>query len=910
MGNNLNLASSNKGYCVTCGKKLPRSLTNNKCVSCQRKEYVSRILKELIKAFGEGTAFNKNDLMKLGHSHMKARDYISVLNEFNLLNYEGNDTFSLKEQKILSEYIIEDNNTENNKNLESEVSKSKIVTLDDFLKEKECAICHEKKPESDFFISQANGNLEGCCKSCKRSVIAARYLRHLLNFVGAEQEFTANDISDSYKSIGSFYSQIWFLEEFNLLHKEYDVYTMETKEVLESFLDKYFLSYDDLLKYNIIHRRTSENTNDLNNESEESSEVEGTDENPEKLNEKEKKLLEKTDFNLKKHEKSDVDDEDIPVFEYAINSLDTSKLDVNDLEKLEMMDIIINQLKEGKTKKEVFHYLGINISKIMSWCQLAEKGNELYIGFYEEYKYLENNKLIEPETEETRRLRPSRRRKFKSKYKSRKKSGHKSRNNSVNGYQESEKENKPIKTRAQSNYKPQELTINGTLNEIMNNILESLSTGLTPNEAVEEAGTSLHVFSRWLSYGKRGNKDYIKFYQYFNEITNNKYLKENGEVDLNIKNPKLKKTKVSNIDEDNFTYKYNYNKSKHEKFINAVLEGKSRDEALKTAKIKERDLIKWHKRGIQGIQPYYDFYMDHRSAEKYLETHRDSFEDNYFNSDEIQAKLKEFLKEIQNKCSIKVACRKAHISEEDIRKWLGFGYIKKEPYLSFLNEYEKAKKDVKSGEKFNKKLKEETIQLMKDGKTFEEAIKIINNGENEELLLKWFNSGMKGSSKHLEFYKEIKSIEQSIIVEETEETKQLFNYNEKSHRKVIDAIKNGKTLEQAANEAGVNVNDINHWIDNASTEPFVSFYIEYRELNNSSSSSDLFELEEYEENLNIFFDAIKNGKKRKEAAKEANLELKLITNWISEGKNGKKPYVVIAEKYKEAQTIYRQNKRK
>ena len=98
-----------------------------------------------------------------------------------------------------------------------------------------------------------------------------------------------------------------------------------------------------------------------------------------------------------------------------------------------------------------------------------------------------------------------------------------------------------------------------------------------------------------------------------------------------------------------------------------MLEGKSHDEALKTAKIKERDLIKWHKRGIQGIQPYYDFYMDHRSAEKYLETHRDSFEDNYFNSDEIQAKLKEFLKEIQNKCSIKVACRKAHISEEDIR---------------------------------------------------------------------------------------------------------------------------------------------------------------------------------------------------------------------------------------------------
>ena len=95
-------------------------------------------------------------------------------------------------------------------------------------------------------------------------------------------------------------------------------------------------------------------------------------ENPEKLNEKEKNSSEKTDFNLKKPEESDVDDEDIPVFEYAINSLDTSKLDVNDLEKLEMMDIIINQLKEGKTKKEVFHYLGINISKIMSWCQLAE----------------------------------------------------------------------------------------------------------------------------------------------------------------------------------------------------------------------------------------------------------------------------------------------------------------------------------------------------------------------------------------------------------------------------------------------------------------------------------------------------------------------------------------------------------
>ena len=56
-----------------------------------------------------------------------------------------------------------------------------------------------------------------------------------------------------------------------------------------------------------------------------------------------------------------------------------------------------------------------------------------------------------------------------------------------------------------------------------------------------------------------------------------------------------------------------------------------------------------------------------------------------------------------------------------------------------------------------------------------------------------------------------------------------------------------------------------------------------------------------------------NKKRQKENFKkqrEANLELKLITNWISEGKNGKKPYVVIAEKYKEAQTIYRQNKRK
>ena len=811
---------SDESRCATCGKTLPNDYKKDKCKTCQRKEYLSKIIKDMLSHIDPEVEFTMEDFKKIGYTDLRIKDYVWTLQEFDLIDKTSEDKYCLKSEDILKQHILPDSDSKSEDD-NPEDEKDNVEKLS-----KTCSVCGKTFSISHFHKSKkSQDGYEDYCKSCKKQVKAADYAEYLLRYVKPEQEFGIDEMQKNYPAREILYGQIWSLQEFGLINQKGDNYALADEETLRKFMDSYL--------------------------------QENPDEKP-KMETDSKEIGQEKDHNSI----------------HLISKEEFDKLDKKNKDKFRKMEILINALKEGKDRKEAMKLAGVNISSIMAWNTLGSRGNELYVNFYNEY-----NQLVVDEDSNI---------------------------------------DKSDKIKTEDEYKPKELHYNKLVNQKMNIVLKLLSEGKSKKIAYDAANVTPSIVSAWIRSGESGNDRYVKFYGEYNKITGKK------------------PEKTPNTNSDKY-YPHKYTPERHKIIIDAIKEGKTRKDAANLAKIDLNNLQMWYQKGKNGEQPFAQYYADYTNAREYAEKQKNSKEkneDKAFESEEIQNKLGTFIEEIKNGKTRSESAETAELSLKDISTWITKGNQGKEPYVNFAEEYKSARDySISNILKTKEDIKSEVVDLIKKGNTLEEASKLANEGKSEKDILFWYNEGRFGNSSHQEFYYQCQEAsennektsfsdkvgenisksfndEQEIakspdaefeITESSDEEAYGFNYSKETHKLVIEALKEGKSQDEAADAAGISAEDLNNWFVNAHSNPYYSFYMDYIALKtNAFGENEDKELAENKDKIVVFFNAIRLGKNRKQAAKIADLNLKLINKWISKGNQGKEPYVSIANEYKEA----------
>lgn len=321
--------------CIICGKKLKNYTTKDKCKSCSRSIHAANILNTLLKNIGPEVPFYKEDLEKLGFSNIKIQDVIWTLQENDLINKESSKKYSLKNEKILNEFL------EEWKEYIEEVEETEGLKLS-----KTCTICKKELPINKFAPSNVNKDgYEDYCKDCARPIQTAIGLKQLLNYITPGTEFKKEDLYEHYQETFILDAEIFSLQEYDLI--EYDPennnYTLKNQEKLDKFLDKYLIEFKE----------------------EEEAEEEGEESTP-----------------------IETEAPGITYIDYTENELINRK-----------MNEFLNELKITKDKDEAIKNVNLTKTLLKSWLRFGRQGLQDFTKFYEDYKNIINsiNKESEPQ---------------------------------------------------------------------------------------------------------------------------------------------------------------------------------------------------------------------------------------------------------------------------------------------------------------------------------------------------------------------------------------------------------------------------------------------------------------------------------------------------------------------------------
>ena len=225
------IKEDNEKKCEICGRTLHKKSKDNICKRCRRKQRCANIVQELLPSIDPGIPFKKEDLKKLGLTGMQVQDYIWTLQEFSLIVKEKNKKYSLISREEIDEFIKESG-------VEiKEIGKSSVKLT------KTCDTCGKTLEISKFSVSENNPDgYNDTCKSCKKLISTAGYLKELLEHIEYGKEFNEEDLKTYYPDPFLLQAKILSLVDNDLLirNKETNRYTLTDKEKCEEFIDKYF----------------------------------------------------------------------------------------------------------------------------------------------------------------------------------------------------------------------------------------------------------------------------------------------------------------------------------------------------------------------------------------------------------------------------------------------------------------------------------------------------------------------------------------------------------------------------------------------------------------------------------------------------------------------------------------------
>ena len=623
----------NEKFCQTCGKILPKEYDGDECNTCLRKSYVSKIIKELLSAFGVGKSFNKEDLIGLGHDSYKAMDYIFILKDFELLNDEGNGNYSLKNEEILEEHIIDETNEINIIKEYFIANKSKEDDSDKL--SKTCVVCNKNLPISNFYRSlDTEDGYEEFCKSCKKTIQAALCLNNILNYVKPGKWFKVSDILENYPSKTILLDDIWRLEDFDLIIKDENKYCLIDEDAVKSFLDENLYNetsfYDvkhpvhtdisdeiidndgfiNFTKFKILNRKmnlfltaleegydtsTALEKADVGRQYLNSWILHGKNGNPNFIKFYEVYLKVKPEENDDKVEKTSISAE---IDNETKNNDDFINFSKNET-KNRKMNLFLNALIECSDTSTALKIAELERSDLNSWIILGENKHPNYIKFYEAYLKVKPEENDEKPMEKNQEIPEPNLMVTKEDYEILGKSL----------YDFIFNDGEYIFTY----YNPDRIR-----NDQMNLFIKTFRETKDRVTAYERAGTSNSHIWAWCKHGRAGKQNYLKFYRAYRAIKD-KII--NKDISVEKSDIATEKTIVekninhnSKADKDLILINSQTTKTKIQKFFKALKSGNNKYEACISSGLNVSYVNRWYTKGKNGQEGFIEFYENYKKA--------------------------------------------------------------------------------------------------------------------------------------------------------------------------------------------------------------------------------------------------------------------------------------------------------
>ena len=468
---------------------------------------------------------------------------------------------------------------------------------------------------------------------------------------------------------------------------------------------------------------------------------------------------------------------------------------------------------------------------------------------------------------------------------------------------------------------------------------DCIENELSLEEACRESGLEKGLVEIWIERGNEEINPYVNF-----------------AIDYNNTKIFLESRKHNTID-----YEV---KGNSRKFISAIHEGYSLEEACKISNFSINEINNQLDRGNQGIEPYTYFVAEYHDAERFANDKKTTFKNS-------QNNIETFLQNIRKVKPIEESCQIAGLDSNDVAYWLNIGDRGAEFYKKFAEDYEDAKLFSDSKCRFvtnknNNNLKT-FIRDIKKGVTFEEASS--NIGIDESDLRDWIDYGNQNQKifkdfsdeygqalEYVDVVNKFKSLEtdgkldsfikyitkgldienacKKVEIEEefinlcidygkignsdfksfyekyydankiaTEKREKFLNEATCEKLKVLlSSLESGKNLDQSLNEfEDISKNDIEYWVKSGNSQ--VMPYVKFAckyDEKIKLSNENFFEFLDYGADRVVFLNNIRDEKNRKEAADLANIPLEKIQIWLEKGKNEIEPYDDFYKQYQEA----------
>ena len=257
-----------------------------------------------------------------------------------------------------------------------------------------------------------------------------------------------------------------------------------------------------------------------------------------------------------------------------------------------------------------------------------------------------------------------------------------------------------------------------------------------------------------------------------------------------------------------------------------------------------------------------EYFKDMNEGE--LKNHYSRFEDF------LKGKSADFTSLTMKGYSIAKSCEISNLDIDEVESWLLKGEKGLKPYDIFYDAFLESKEQL---------LDEKApflIENIESGHSLAKASQMADLSINEVKM--WIEKGHGKIEPYADFYKDYSNALKAV--------------NKKRIENFLKLIKEGRELNVAAIQSGLDVGDVKNWIKKGKEDlsPYNQFYKEY-----VRSRQD-----HIKDKLNLFLLKTEEGKAINQSAFEAGLDDEDVRTWLKYGEEGKEPYIEFYQDYKEA----------
>ena len=216
------------------------------------------------------------------------------------------------------------------------------------------------------------------------------------------------------------------------------------------------------------------------------------------------------------------------------------------------------------------------------------------------------------------------------------------------------------------------------------------------------------------------------------------------------------------------------------------------------------------------------------------------------------------------------SCEIINLDMDEVESWLLKGKKGMTPYVLFYNDF------IKSKEQLLDEKSPVLIEGIESGHSLEKSSQMAGLSFNEVHM--WIEKGSEKIQPYADFYNAYSYALKSV--------------NKRRVHNFLKLIKEGKELNVAAIQSGLDVGDVKDWIKKGKEDinPYNQFYKEY-----VRSRQD-----HIKDKLNLFLMKTREGKAINQSAFESDLDDEKIRIWLKYGEEGREPYNEFYQDYMNA----------